>query len=112
MNTNLELKKRLPSRFIDELLRLGEKYQKKGAQLFVFGSFATASNRQTSDLDLGVLWKGKRKNHIFTSLYSEIQALPTIRKIDLVDMEQVDNDFKKKVLESGIIFLNEESVKT
>jgi predicted nucleotidyltransferase len=111
MSTEVELKKRLPVRVVNSLLQIGERYQKKGIQLFIFGSFADSTNRQTSDLDIGVLWDDGRQARTFTSLYSDIQDLPTVRKIDLVDMEQVSEAFKKKVLASEVLFLSKRPIK-
>jgi predicted nucleotidyltransferase len=111
MNIESTLKKELPARVVNALLHVAEKYQKKGITLFLFGSFATASNRPRSDLDIGLLWEGERKPHLFTQLYTEIQDLPTIRKIDLVDMEQADEGFINKVLASEILFLNRKPAK-
>jgi predicted nucleotidyltransferase len=113
MNIESTLKKELPAHVVNELIHVADKYQKKGIILFLFGSFAAASNwhRHTSDLDIGLLWKSERKPHLFTQLYTEIQDLPTIRKIDLVDMEQVDKDFKNEVLASEILPLNRKPAK-
>jgi predicted nucleotidyltransferase len=105
MSLKSELKKRLPVRVADDLLQIGKNYRKKGVQLFIFGSIAKSTNRQTSDIDIGVLWDDGRQARIFTNLYSDIQDLPTIRKIDLVDMEQASKSFKNKVLASKVIYL-------
>jgi hypothetical protein len=42
-----------------------------------------------------------------SDLYKDVQELPTIRKIDLVDMEQVDKRFKTMVMANPIFFLNQ-----
>jgi predicted nucleotidyltransferase len=106
MDIDSTLRKELPARVVNALLHVAEKYQKEGMTLFLFGSFATASNRAASDLDIGLLWESERKPHLFTQLYADIQNLPTIRKIDLVDMKQVDKEFRNKVLASEILLLN------
>lgn len=111
MDTKIQLSRQLPDRLVNELYRIADKYQKKGVRLFIFGSFANATNRTTSDLDIGVLWQGKRSSRIFRNLYNDIHDLPTIRKIDLVDMDQVDKAFKNKVFKKDILFLSDRMVK-
>lgn len=96
----------LPARLMKALEEVAEKYDRKGLILFIFGSFARSKQRKTSDLDIGVLWKSVRNPKMFTELYQDIQQLPTIRKIDLVDMHQVDKDFRKKAVEEGVMLFN------
>lgn len=104
------LEKQLPSRLVKELYRLAQKYQKKGAKLFVFGSFAQLKNRKTSDLDLGVIWQKERSSHTFSELYSEVLDLPTIRKIDLVDTALIDEAFKASIMQHAVFLANETDV--
>lgn len=92
----------LPSRLLRELQRLAQKYQKKGLSLFVFGSFARGDQHPTSDLDLGVEWQHKHDPKVFLRLYWEVQELPTVRQIDLVDFEQTDTQFKQVAMADKI----------
>lgn len=85
----------LPSRLRQELQKLAYKYRDKGVHLFIFGSFARAENRSTSDLDIGVEWDGEHLERLFNQLYQEIRELPTIRKIDLVDFKKAGENFKE-----------------
>ena len=85
----------LPPQLIYKLRQLAHKYHQDGLDLFVFGSFARGEHKSTSDLDLGVEWRGKRKPEVFLKLYWDIQALPTIRKIELVDFDQADPNFRQ-----------------
>lgn len=102
------IKQRLPDRLVKELIHLAEKYRGKGIRLFIFGSFARSSDHKTSDLDLGVIWSNKRIPKTFTELYRDVQELPTIRKIDLVDMEQVEEKFKNEAMKHALFLLEEE----
>lgn len=85
----------LPGRLVHDLQRLARKYRESGIELFIFGSFARGDPSPTSDLDLGVEWRGPHDPAVFRRLYWDVQALPTIRPIDLVDFGQVDADFKR-----------------
>ena len=85
----------LPARLVRDLRELARKYQDDGLVLFVFGSFARGDPHPTSDLDLGVEWRGERNARAFLRLYWDLQALSTVRKIDLVDFEQIGPDFRR-----------------
>ncbi len=85
----------LPRRLVRHLQALAQKYRREGVVLFIFGSFARGDPYPTSDLDLGVEWRGERDPQTFLRLYREVQELPTIRPIDLVDFAQVDADFRQ-----------------
>lgn len=101
------IEQRLPGRLMEALYNLARTYQEKGVRLFIFGSFARSQDRPASDLDLGVLWTKERSPRIFSELYRDVQELPTIRKIDLVDMELVDRAFKDKALQEAVMLLKE-----
>ena len=84
----------LPPRLLRNLRELAQKYQDDGLNLFVFGSVARGDQRPMSDLDLGIECHGKRRLEVFRRLYWDVQELPTIRKIELVDFEQTDSGFR------------------
>jgi len=85
----------LPRRLLQALQELAWEYRRDGLELFIFGSFARGDQHPTSDLDIGVEWRGERNPETFLHLYRDVQALPTIRQIDLVDFAQVDTDFRR-----------------
>jgi len=85
----------LRRRLLQALQKLAWEYRRDGLELFILGSFARGDQRPTSDLDIGVEWRGERNPETFLHLYRDVQALPTIRQIDLVDLAQVDSDFRR-----------------
>jgi predicted nucleotidyltransferase len=101
----------LPQRARQALIDLACQYRTEGAELFVFGSFARSEAQPTSDLDLGVEWQGERRVDIFRRLYWDIQALPTIRPVDLVDFTLVDQAFTQNVGANKIYLADLESSK-
>lgn len=107
-DVKIYMEKRLPSRLMKALYHLAQKYQKKGIKLFVFGSFAQLKDRKTSDLDLGVAWQKERSPQAFSELYADVLALPTIRKIDLVDTALIDEGFRTHIMGTAV-FLAEET---
>jgi predicted nucleotidyltransferase len=101
----------LPQRVRQALIDLARQYQAEGAKLFVFGSFARSEAHPTSDLDIGVEWQEERQAEVFRQLYRDIQALPTIRPVDLVDFALVDQIFAQNVGADKIYLAELESTK-
>jgi len=99
-----QVKYELPDRLWRALEEIAFKYKDKGINLFIFGSFAQLRNKKTSDLDIGVLWESKREPLVFNQLYLDMLDLPTVRKIDLVDMSQVNESFRREALEHAYFF--------
>jgi predicted nucleotidyltransferase len=106
MMSYLRKKLRLPPRLLQNLQKLAEKYKADGLDIFIFGSFARGDQRPTSDLDVGVEWRKERNPQTFLRLYWEMQALPTIRKIELVDFSQTDPNFRR-IAGANKIYLSE-----
>lgn len=96
----------LPPKLQRSLQELAGRYRQAGAELFIFGSFARGDARPTSDLDLGVEWLGERSANVLARLYDDVDTLPTIRKIEVVDFTQVDTRFRE-VAEREKIYLAE-----
>lgn len=101
----ITIRKKLPERLMDAISELALAYSEKGVQLFIFGSFATQTDEKTSDLDLGVLWETEPSKRLFIELYESVLQLPTIRKIDLVDMSIVDEKFRENALKNAVFLI-------
>ncbi|MSR41491.1 MAG: hypothetical protein EXS10_06270 [Phycisphaerales bacterium] len=78
-----------PTHFLPEAWRqlneLADAVRARGAELFVFGSFATGRQRKTSDCDIGIRWMGARNLVVLAEVSDQLDALPTLRTFDLVD---------------------------
>lgn len=79
----------LPSRLVSRLEALGRKYQEQGVELFVFGSLAREDGRPNSDLDLGIEWRKPVSPALFRQICRDVDDLPTVRRVDLVDFSNV-----------------------
>ena len=88
----------LPSPVLEGLRRLAADASARGIRLFLFGSFARGDARPNSDLDLGYEMQGgiQPANRIW--LLDAVDALPTIRPIDLVDFAGVSPAFRNVAL--------------
>ena len=96
------LRERLPARVIDALEKTALKYSKKGAVLFVFASFSTGTDKHNSDIDIGVMWQVEPSRDTFVRINEDILLVPTIRKIDVVDMSCAGEQFKFNAIRSPI----------
>ncbi len=76
---------------------LKEKYSAK--KVVVFGSLATKSFNNYSDIDIGVLGIGPGN---FYKAIVEARALSYEFDIDILDIKDCNNSFKEKILNEGI----------
>lgn len=52
-----------------------------------------------SDIDIGILGKEKAPWSSMTKISQEVEKIPTLRSIDVVDLNAIEENFKNKVLE-------------
>lgn len=65
-------------------------------QLFFFGSRVKGDNFPRADIDLGVEGKSKLTPEVKFKILDELERLPLLHKIDLVDFQNVSSEFKKE----------------
>lgn len=70
-----------------------------GYRMMIFGSWAKGKALKNSDLDIGILGKEPVPWSSMVKISQEIENLPTLRSIDVVDLNAVEENFKNKVLE-------------
>ncbi len=82
-----------------EILTVIRRYlPEKGFRIFLFGSWAKDSAEPASDIDIGILGPTPLDDILLLRIKGEIRAIPTLRRIDVVDLNQTDEDFRKEVL--------------
>ena len=69
-----------------------------GYRLFFFGSRVKGVNSPRSDIDLGIKGQQELSPEIKLEIEEELQNLPILYKIDLVDFTNVSEGFKEKAL--------------
>jgi predicted nucleotidyltransferase len=70
-------------------------------KLFLFGSWAKATAEPASDIDIAVLGPQALDDMLLLRLRKEIAAIPTLRRVDLVDLNRADERFRQEVLSYG-----------
>ncbi|MBI5220543.1 MAG: nucleotidyltransferase domain-containing protein [Candidatus Liptonbacteria bacterium] len=67
-------------------------------KILLFGSWAKGSAEPTSDIDVGILGPQPVDDPLLLRIREEILGIPTLRRIDLVDLNQTDQRFRQEVM--------------
>jgi len=87
---------------IEEILAVLRRQLKKNHyRVFLFGSWASLNARTTSDIDIAILGTAPINDITFLNIREEIDNLPTLRGIDIVDLSKADKEFRDAVLEES-----------
>ena len=79
-----------------EILQIvGKRLDLKKYKVFFFGSRVAGKGNERSDIDVGVEGEKPAPSAKFLDIQEEIENLPTLYKIEIVDFAAVDEDFKK-----------------
>lgn len=79
-----------------ELKNITAKYLADGSyRLFFFGSRVTEKGNEKSDIDVGIEGKKPIPAKMLSKIKEEIENLPILYKIEIVDFANVSPDFKK-----------------
>ncbi len=82
-----------------EILKIIRRYlPEKDFKLFLFGSWAKESAEPTSDIDIGILGEKNVDDFVLLRIKEEVGGIPTLRSVDIVDLNKADEKFKKEVL--------------
>lgn len=73
-------------------------------KIVLFGSRAGEKNNRYSDVDLGLIPRGKIKKDKVALLKEKIDNLNIPYKVDVVDFSQVSEDFKKMALRGAVVW--------
>lgn len=84
---------------VREALHIIHRYLPSGEfKVLLFGSWAKDTAEPTSDIDIGILGPEAIDGLLLLRLKEEIKAIPTLRRIDVVDLNEADEAFRNEVL--------------
>lgn len=69
-------------------------------KVFFFGSRVKGSNFNVSDVDIGIMGSEKIPVEIKMDIEEEIDELPTLHTFDVVDFNDVSEDFKEEAFKN------------
>lgn len=76
-----------------------------GYKILLFGSRANLNAKQRSDFDIGVIGKSPLPANLFFAIQEALDKLPTLYKIDWVNLNLVSEQFLKHALkEAKVIY--------
>lgn len=70
-------------------------------KIFLFGSQAKHTNRPTSDIDIAIMGKTPISAEKILDIRENIDHLPTLRSIDIVDLQQTSPQFRDRILKNA-----------
>lgn len=84
----------------DRINGIVQKYLGGNAEVFFFGSRVTGTASQRSDIDVGIDAGMPIDAEVFFKIQEEIEDIPTLYTIDVVDFSQVSPKFRDIALKS------------
>jgi len=85
---------------LEKIVEIISKYL-PNSKIILFGSRAKGNNRPNSDFDVAVETEEPVPVRIKFNIQDELEALPTLKKFDILYLNEVDEDFKEIVLGTG-----------
>ena len=84
-----------------EILQIvGQHLDLKDCRLFFFGSRVDGKGNARSDIDIGIEGKREIAIEIMGKIDEELEKLPVLYKIEIVDFKKVPPDFRKVALKA------------
>lgn len=99
----MQISKEIKNQILDILFK---HLNKDLLTVFIFGSYALEEAKQSSDIDIGILYDNNLELSEVLQIKSELnEEVKTLREIDLVNFsDKLDEKFKKIALEKVIIW--------
>ncbi len=71
----------------------------RGHKVFLFGSCAAGRSKGRSDFDVGVYGENSLPIKTFFAIEDALDDLPTLHRIDWVDFNRVDQQFRERAMQ-------------
>ncbi|MBI1870572.1 MAG: nucleotidyltransferase domain-containing protein [Chlamydiae bacterium] len=80
-------------------------FKGEDAKVVLYGSRARGTHHATSDVDIGIIPKGKQEIKIFL-LREKIEESTIPYKVDVVNLKEASPRFKRAVMKDAVIWKN------
>jgi predicted nucleotidyltransferase len=87
---------------IEKIKQILKRDLPEGYRIYLFGSWARGNAEERSDIDIAILGDQELDWMTFLKIKEKIEDIPTLRKIDVVDLRAVGRQFREEVLRHGI----------
>jgi len=74
------------------------------ARLYLYGSWAAGTEARASDIDVAILPMDSIPRDLLAELREDLEQSNVIYPVDLVDLSECSEDFRKRVLREGILW--------
>ena len=86
-------------KFEKDILSILKKHcELKGYRVFLFGSRVDGSGTERSDIDIGLEGPWPIPLNVLRKIKEELDKIPILYQIDVVDFQDVSNDFRENAL--------------
>jgi len=87
---------------VKQIVRIIRKYiPDKNYKIYLYGSWMKGNALPNSDIDIAIYGQTEVDALIMIKIKDEIENLPTLRSIDLIDLNLVSENFKVSILQKG-----------
>jgi uncharacterized protein len=76
--------------------------RRRAAKVFLFGSYARGKAREHSDIDVASLPLEPLPPGTLTEIREALEESDVVRNVDIVDLSDTDENFRRRVEEEGI----------
>lgn len=91
---------------VNEVVAIIRRHLPEKYKIYIFGSWAKGNALETSDLDIGILGDIAVDSGIMDKIIKETETIPTLRSIDVLDLQAKTADFRNGVLEYAKLIEN------
>ena len=97
-----EMKKRDIQPILTRIVQVIRRYlPDESHRILLFGSWATLEAAPTSDIDIAIAGAIAVDPTVMSEILEEIDTLPTLRKIQIIDVQHVHDRFRDHILSQG-----------
>lgn len=86
---------------LHQVVKIIRKSLGKKTRIYLFGSWAKGNAQPASDIDIAFRL-AKNKQKYFSIIREEIDKIPTLRKIDTIDLSRATEKFSSHILKHAI----------
>lgn len=79
-------------------------FEGEKVKIILFGSRARQDNCRTSDVDVGLIPRGKLNKRKVILLKEKLEDLNIPYKVEIVDFSEVSLDFKKEAMNGAVVW--------
>lgn len=96
---NIQIVKEKEIKYILDMITTAiRKHVPKEYSILLFGSWAQSDASPTSDIDIAIHGSQSIDAVVMAMIREDIEDLPTLRKIDIVDLHAADEKFRERIL--------------